>query len=172
MNLDDLPLEDLATGLFPRGAYLTGPTRIGFGSAVETEAGVADVIHKFRTDALQVISRIEVGVQRHQPHDELSMKSMIRIVHRTKLNVTTGFPYALRREAVIHAYDLPVGKPFLIKLPKWLTYKTMYDAVDLEHSLVNEFRVELDQFEVVEARMWVQRDIYPSGELIHLRVTP
>jgi len=128
IHLADLPLEDLAVGLFPHGARLTVWKDENTASSPEfvSEEDVIKIVREYRKPG--VISAVESEI-----HTDLEgiVWSSLRI---TKTHIYYG------PRLDFASGDIP-KKPFLVKLPKWLVPKTMYDAVDLSESLLSSFSI-------------------------------
>jgi len=135
LALDDVPIEDIARGMFPAGADEYWEVR-------ERGPGWEAGERKERTDA-----PVPFGLRdRHQPAVVKRIREA-RMLHlgiwSVRAWVTTTEYVGRRKHNMISAVhlqstgQLSVGfttrmqqKPFLLKLPKWLRFETLYDTVD------------------------------------------
>jgi len=159
IHLEMLPLEDLAVGLFPQGAIMTNSGR-GF----NTELEIIDFIRDYRTK--NRIRRFEVAIEgepyRSVPRSKFVMRKM-----------DYGSMFGQTKLVDLHAYDLP-NKPFLLRLPMWLSFETMYDAIDFDHTLIDSFSIASSPFNVQVHRHESTSDLFrlQGFQTIKLRVIP
>lgn len=152
--LSALPLEELAINMFPDGAtYHIGIAGQRAPWKASTEDEVLDRIHELKTSYR--VSRFYTAL-RYRASD----RSFPWVHGRLRSSVFMMFD---NHEEVTFESDSLSLKPFLIKLPTWLSFRHMYDAVDFGHSLADQFQLALDtDGQSLDGEIWIDRHDAPS----------
>jgi len=130
MKLADLPLEDLAHGVFPDGANETWNdhgTMIPKGS-LNSETSVAHSIRAFVTSHSVFEVQLVIDGKSSRIHAwclETPSASMKQWLEGSRSSMSLSAMWT----------GLAPREPFRLDLPRWLRPETMYDAVLLENDL-------------------------------------
>jgi len=175
MKLNELPLEDLARGVFPDGARVLTSVEVrhelragyarphGREFIVHTEEDVVSTIKSLRRGSPIGSAWLKIDqaqVMGSLPESRIWLRFFVGndLTHRFGDN--TEF-------SVVRAY-----KPFKLDLPKWIALRTLYDVVDMEHSLLTEVGVEIvHDDDPMDLQIRVRRESNPfKTELLSARV--
>jgi len=137
----DLPLEDLARGIFPSGAT---ESSWSYNYLTTHEPAVVSRIKWFRTlgpdlttfrNNVNATGTDQIGLWRMFPNEAQAYISLVEAPSVDGRYAMTYIPTA--------TFDAKMSSKFKLKLPKWLTFERLYDAVDIENSLLDAFEIEI-----------------------------
>jgi len=161
MKLLDLPLEDLADGLFPHGAKVSGrfddpyEPNVRKGVLAEMEIARRYTGGRLGGGLLGVSLVLDVGISMVMKKTSSILVSELRMRHQS--------------HTVTFSDERPFD-PFKIILPRWLSFETLYDQLDVESNLLEEARLDIhmeDVEPVLRIRRW---DTSMRAEVFALRI--
>jgi len=159
MKLQDMPLEDLARGVFPDGARMSQ-----WGTEVAVLPSELDVISSIRGIRSGRIGSVVLNIGRAYEENDSGPRfyALLRLYSGSDLNMQ----FLDRR--------LKLAKPFKLDLPSWLTFANFYDAVDIGNSLLLSVELSIDtrDFDRRQATMSIVRSDVASTERFHMKIHP
>jgi len=147
MRVTDLPLEDLAIGMFPRGA-------VEYEFDRDADVYLSGVWHPFDEDVGQRIHefRLDNPVTMALFWKDTWSDSRDTYVLLTK----KGF--SLSRPSITFVHKKTDVRPFVLALPSWITFPSFYDQMEVMSSSLRGFRLLISNIDGMSAELDIWRE--------------